>query len=64
MGQERLNHLAMISIENKIAADLYIEDMALMHFRTTTTTTTPFFFIANYERSLFKTKKIGIYFVF
>ena len=28
MGQERLN-LAMISIENKIAADLNIEDMRL-----------------------------------
>ena len=32
MGQERLNHLAMISIKNKIAADLNIEDYAIELF--------------------------------
>ena len=33
MGQERSNHLAMISIENKIAADLNIKDMRLKFSR-------------------------------
>ena len=33
MGQERLNHLAIIFIENKIAAGLYIEDMRLKFSR-------------------------------
>ena len=33
MGQERLNHLAMISIENKIVADLNMEDMRLKFSR-------------------------------
>ena len=33
MGQERLNNLAMISTENKTAADLNIEDMQLKFSR-------------------------------
>ena len=33
MGEERLNNLAMISIENKIAADLNIEDKRFKFFR-------------------------------
>ena len=33
MGQERLNHITMISIKNKIAADLNIEDMRLKFSR-------------------------------
>ena len=33
MGQERLNHFAMISIENKTAVDLNIEDMRLKFSR-------------------------------
>ena len=32
MGQERLNHLAMISIKNKVATDLNIEDYAIELF--------------------------------
>ena len=32
MGQERLNHLAMISIENKIVADLNIQNYAIELF--------------------------------
>ena len=32
MGQENLNHLAMISIKNKIAADLNTEDYAIEFF--------------------------------
>ena len=46
MDQERLNHLAMISIENKIVADLNIQDYAIELFSHESSKST--FFMINY----------------